>query len=65
MNATVGSMHRSMIVRGAPLGDLLGDRIGYNNMLWIAALSFLAGATTLGLSRFRGARLDDAYVNPV
>jgi MFS family permease len=65
MNATMRSINRSMIVIGAPLGGFLGDRIGYNNMLWIAALGFLAGATTLGLSRFRGARLDGAYVNPV
>jgi MFS family permease len=65
MNATMRSINRSMIVIGAPLGGFLGDRIGYSNMLWIAALGFLAGATTLGLSRFRGARLDDAYVNPV
>ena len=51
MNATMRSINRSMIVIGAPLGGFLGDRIGYNNMLWIAALGFLAGATTLGLSR--------------
>ena len=65
MNATMRSINRAMIVIGAPLGGLLGDRIGYSNMLWIAALGFLAVATTLGLSRFRDARLDDAYVNPV
>ena len=65
MNATMRSINRSMIVIGAPLGGFLGDRIGYSNMLWIAALGFLTVATTLGLSRFRGARLDDAHVNPV
>jgi MFS family permease len=65
MNATMRSINRAMIVIGAPVGGLVGDRIGYSNTLWIAALGFLAAATTLGLSRYRGARLDDVYVNPV
>jgi MFS family permease len=65
MNATMRSINRAMIVVGAPIGGLLGDRVGYRNMLWVAALGFLAVATALGLSRFRDARLDDAYVNPV
>jgi MFS family permease len=65
MNATMRSINRAMIVIGAPLGGLLGDKIGYRSMLWIASLGFLAVATTLGLSRFRNARLDDAHVNPL
>jgi MFS family permease len=65
MNATMRSINRSMIVIGAPFGGFLGDRIGYGNMLRIAVLGFLAGATALGLARFRDARLDDAYANPL
>jgi predicted MFS family arabinose efflux permease len=65
MNATMQSINRSMIVIGAPLGGFLGERIGYSNMLRMAALGLLAVATTLGLWRFRGARLEDADVNPV
>ena len=64
MNATMRSLNRAMIVVGAPLGGWLGDKIGYRNMLWIAAFGFLAVATALGLSRFRDARLDDAEVSP-
>lgn len=65
MDATMRSINRALIVIGAPLGGLLGDRIGYRSMLWIAALGFLAVAARPGLSGFRNARLDDAYLHPV
>jgi len=65
MNATMRSINRAMVVVGAPLGGLLGDRLGYPNMLWIAAVGFLVVATTLGLSRYRDARMDDAYAKPI
>lgn len=64
MNATMRSFNRAMIVIGAPVGGLLGDAVGYRTMLWVAACGFLLVAVTLGLSRFRNARLDDAYANP-
>ena len=48
MDATMRSINRALIVIGAPLGGLLGDRIGYRSMLWIAALGFLAVAASPG-----------------
>jgi len=64
MNATMRSINRAMIVVGAPVGGLLGDAFGYRTLLWVSAAGFLVVAVALGLSRFRGARLDDAYANP-
>lgn len=64
MNATMRSINRAMIVVGAPVGGLLGDALGYRNLLWIAAAGFLVVGVSLGLSSFRKARLDDAYAHP-
>jgi predicted MFS family arabinose efflux permease len=60
MNATMRSINRAMIVVAAPLGGLLGDAIGYRLTLWFVAAGFTVVALTLGLSRFRSARLDEA-----
>jgi len=62
MNATRRSINRSMLVIGAPAGGFLGDAIGYRLVLWIASGGFLVAAITLGLSKFRNARVDDAPV---
>jgi MFS family permease len=62
MNATRRSINRAMIVIGAPAGGFLGDAIGYRPMLWIASGGFLVVAITLGLSKFRNARIDAATI---
>ena len=59
MNATRRSINRTMIVVGAPAGGLLGDAIGFRPMLWTASGGFLVAAGTLGLSRFRNARIEE------
>lgn len=61
MNATMRSINRAMIVVGAPLGGVLGDAYGLRPLLWVVAGGFLLVAISLGLSRFRTARLDDAH----
>ncbi|OYV60934.1 MAG: MFS transporter [Actinobacteria bacterium 21-73-9] len=61
-NATRRSINRAMIVIGAPAGGFLGDAIGYRLMLWIVAGGFLVVAITLGLSKFRNARVEDAFI---
>jgi len=53
-----------LIVVGAPVGGLLGDRLGYRAVLWLAAAGFAVAAGALGISRFRGARLDDRHAIP-
>ncbi len=62
MNATRRSINRAMIVIGAPAGGFLGDTIGFRPVLWIVAGGFLVVAVTLGLSRFRNARVDVALI---
>lgn len=56
MNTTKRSVNRAMIVVGAPLGGLLGDRFGFRTMLVAAALGFAVVALALALSPFRSAR---------
>lgn len=58
MNATMRSLNRAMVVVGAPVGGLLADALGYRTMLWVAAAGFLAVATGLATTPFRGARLE-------
>lgn len=62
MNATRRSINRAMIVIGAPAGGFLGDAIGYRPMLWITSGGFFVVAITLGLSKFRNARIDAATI---
>lgn len=64
MNASMRSINRAMVVVGAPLGGLLGDALGYRSMLWVAAAGYLSVAAAVGCSRFRDARIPDAYSNP-
>jgi MFS family permease len=58
-NATRRSINRAMIVIGAPLGGLLADAAGYRPTLYLAAAGFGLVATSLALSPYRHARLDD------
>ena len=60
MNITKRSVNRGMIVVGAPLGGLLGDRLGFRTMLVAAAVGFAVVALALAVSPFRSARVDDA-----
>lgn len=62
VNATRRTFNRSMLVIGAPAGGFLGDAIGYRPMLFIASGGFFVVATTLGLSKFRNSRVDDAPI---
>ena len=59
MNTTKRSVNRAMIVVGAPLGGLLGDRFGFRTMLVAAAAGFAVVALALALSPFRSARVGD------
>lgn len=61
VNGTMRSINCAMIVIGAPVGGLLADAFGNQNLLWVVAVGFLVVALTLGLSGFRHARLDDVY----
>lgn len=57
MNTTMRSINRTMIVIGAPIGGLLGDRFGFRPLLVAAAVGFAVVALTLALSPFQTVRL--------
>jgi predicted MFS family arabinose efflux permease len=61
MNATMRSINRAMIVIGAPVGGALGDAFGFRSMLWVSVAGFVVVACALGISKFRHARVGDAY----
>jgi predicted MFS family arabinose efflux permease len=58
-NATRRSINRTMIVIGAPLGGVLADAVGYRATLYGAAVGFGLVASSLAISPYRHARLDD------
>ena len=64
MNASMRSINRAMVVVGAPVGGVLGDALGYRTMLWVAAAGLVLVGTALGLTRFRRARVGDAFSAP-
>ncbi|TDE90841.1 MFS transporter [Occultella glacieicola] len=58
-NATARSINRAMVVVGAPVGGLVGDAIGFQPVLLVTAVGFVAIAAILWLTPYRGARLEE------
>jgi MFS family permease len=57
MNAINRSTNRAMIVIGAPVGGIVGELIGYRELLWVSTCGFAVVAVALALTPFRTAKL--------